>query len=62
MLRSQFEIMKDRNNLKWNLEWVSKNSGESSLKGTVQADNFEKYSINSKRSDLIPKQQSNKLT
>ena len=55
MLRTQFEIMKDRNNLKWNLEWISKTNGESSLKGTVQADNFDRYSLPSKMSDLVPK-------
>ena len=57
MLRTQFEIMRDRHNLKWNLEWVSKSNGESSLKGR-QTDNFEKFSVHSKMSELVPKENS----
>lgn len=58
MLRTQFEIMKDWHNLKWNLEWVSKNNGESSMKVAGHTDNFEKNSVHSKMSDFVPKENS----
>ena len=29
MLRSQFEVMKDRNDLKWGLEWNTMNNNAS---------------------------------
>lgn len=30
MLRSQFEVMKDRNDLKWGLEWNTMNNNNAS--------------------------------
>ena len=46
MLRSQFDVIKERKNLKLNLEWLGNSKGDASVKASgPQNDNFGKQSV-----------------